>query len=181
MDRQMLDQLTTGRSRRDVQAIRDTLSSLAPGDPVRVVIRSPRYGLYAVDGTVRTGANGQLCVADTALGAAGEIQGLSLRDADESAPGPELPSSVEGLAHGTPVRVTFDEPAYCAFQVTGPLSAGDDAFLLVGNWIVVDGDRFARRVAGVEVAGDLEVHPANVPPKRPSAEDPTSAVPGPTV
>ncbi|MBF4617804.1 hypothetical protein ITJ44_06905 [Clavibacter sp. VKM Ac-2873] len=173
----MLDQLTTGRSRRDVQAIRDALSELSPGDPVRVVIRSPRYGLHAVDGTVRTGANGQLSVADTALGAAGEIQALSPRVEDDGAGEPELPASVAGLAHGTPVRVTFDEPAYGAFHVTGPLSAGDDAFLLVGNWIVVDGERFAPRVVGVEVA-DVEVHPANVPPKRPSADDPAVPVPG---
>ncbi|WP_445337792.1 hypothetical protein [Clavibacter sp. CFBP 8614] len=178
MDRQTLDQLTTGRSRRDVQAIRDALSALSPGDLVRVVTRSPRYGLYVVDGEVRTGANGQMSVADTALGAAGEIQGISVRAEDASASAPALPSSVSGLAHGTAVRVTFDEPAYGAFQVTGPLTAGDDAFLLVGNWIVVDGDRFAPRVVGVEVAADVEVHPANVPPKRPSAEDPAVPVPG---
>ncbi|OUE24468.1 hypothetical protein BFL37_11190 [Clavibacter michiganensis] len=174
----MLDQLSTGRSRRDVQAIRDTLSALSPGGVVSVVIRSPRYGLYAVDGAVRTGANGQLSVADTSLSAAGEIQGLAPRAADEGATPTELPSSVAGLAHGVAVRVTFDEPAYGPFHVTGPLTAGDDAFLLVGNWIVVDGDRFAPRVVGVEVADDLEVHPANVPPKRPSAEDPGAPVPG---
>jgi hypothetical protein len=178
VDRQMLDQLSTGRSRRDVQAIRDALSAVSPGDGVSVVIRSPRYGLYAVDGTVRTGANGQLCVADTSLSAAGEIQGLSVTAEDEDATPPELPSSTAGLVHGAAVRVTFDEPAYGAFHVTGPLTAGDDAFLLVGNWIVVDGDRFAPRVVGVEVAGDLDVHPANVPPKRPSAEDPAVPVPG---
>ncbi|MFD2340089.1 hypothetical protein ACFSM7_07140 [Clavibacter michiganensis subsp. tessellarius] len=177
-DRQTLDQLTTGRSRRDVQAIRDALSSVSPGDVVRVVIRSPRYGLHAVDGTVRTGANGQMSVADTALGAAGEIQGLSVTAEAESATEPELPSSVSGLAHGAAVRVTFDEPAYGPFHVTGPLSAGDDAFLLVGNWIVVDGDRFAPRVVGVEVVGDVEVHPANIPPRRPSVEDSAVPVPG---
>ncbi|MBM7412728.1 hypothetical protein JOE38_002551 [Clavibacter michiganensis] len=178
MDRQMLDQLSTGRSRRDVQAIRDALSALSPGDAVRVVIRSPRYGLYAVDGAVRTGANGQMSVADTSLSAAGEIQGISVSHEDESATRPELPSSTAGLAHGAAVRVTFDEPAYGPFHVTGPLTAGDDAFLLVGSWIVVDGDRFAPRVVGVEVAGDLDVHPANVPPTRPSAEDPAVPVPG---
>ncbi len=178
MDRQMLDQLSTGRSRRDVQAIRDALSALSPGDPVSVVIRSPRYGLYAVDGSVRVASNGQMVVADTALGAAGEIQALSVRPGDDVPPQGGLPGSVADLHHGTVARVTFDEPAYGAFHVTGPLTAGDDAFLLVGRWIVGHGDAFAPRVVSVEVASDLDVHPANVPPRRPSVDDAVAAVPG---
>ncbi|MGJ1429558.1 hypothetical protein ACR8AL_15685 [Clavibacter sepedonicus] len=180
MDRQMLDQLSTGRSRRDVQAIREALSALTAGDLVSVVIRSPRYGLHSVDGPVRVGSNGQLVVADTALGAAGEIQSVSIRSGDDMPPQGGLPDSVVGLGHGTVARVTFDEPAYGAFHVTGPLTAGDDAFLLVSNWIVVNGDAFAPRVVSVEVADDLDVHPANVPPRRPSVEDAVAPAPGPT-
>jgi len=178
MDRQILDQLSTGRSRRDVQAIRDALSALSPGDPVSVVLRSPRYGLHSVEGAVRLGSNGQMVVADTSLSAAGEIQALSVRPPDDVPAQGGLPDSVADLVHGVVVRVAFDEPAYGAFHVTGPLTGGADEFLLVGNWIVTDGDAFAPRVVSVEVASDLDVHPANVPPRRPSIDDSVAPAPG---
>ena len=59
MDENALDIFSTARARRDVARIREALAEVKAGDVARVIVRSPRYGLYALEGTVRIGVGGQ--------------------------------------------------------------------------------------------------------------------------
>lgn len=169
MDQQILEYLAVGRLRRDVQGLREAVARISAGDHVRVFVRSPRYGLYVVDGQVRIGAGGQPMVADIILGTSSEIQRI-----DEALPvrgGPPEPiADPAALEHGTVACVTFAAPTHGAFQVTGPLTGGQDPFLLVGSWIVLDGGLPAPRVVRMQNL-DAEIHPANIPPRRTSMEE----------
>ena len=169
MDQQILEYLAAGRLRRDVQGLREAVARISAGDHVRVFVRSPRYGLYVVDGQVRIGAGGQPMVADIILGTSYEIQRI-----DEAVPvpggAPEPISDPAALEHGPVARATFATPAHGVFQITGPLTAGQDPFLLIGSWIVLDGGLPTSRVVRMENL-DAEIHPANIPPRRSSMED----------
>ncbi|MFG6446239.1 hypothetical protein ACFXP7_13075 [Microbacterium sp. P06] len=176
MDTQIVEHLSAARVRRDVQNIRDALSELSAGDVARAVIRSPRYGLYVVDGTVRTGVGNQLMLADVILGTGSEIQRI-YPSIPEVVPtfDPEVGGALDGLGHGDLVRVTFATPAHGAFAITGPLTAGNDDFLLVGSWIVSAAGSVVPRVAAVERFPEVETHAANVPPLRSAIVEAASA------
>lgn len=166
MDEQTLDIFSAARARRDVAGIRDALSRVTAGDIARVLVRSPRYGLYALEGTVRIGVGGQPLVGDVILATSSEIQRIDL---GIDAPAPALSADVvdpSTLPHGTPVRVTFATPTHNTFAVTGPITAGNDRFLLVGSWIVADDRVIAPRVLSIERLDDIDLHEVNVPPLR---------------
>lgn len=166
MDDQILELFAVGPLRRDVKALRQAAAEVSAGDPVRVTVRSPRHGLYLVDGTARSGVGGQLMVADVFLGPSSEIQRI---DASEPVVAPVAPApagSASDYAHGDLVEVTFASDAHGPFTVIGPLTAGADRFLQVGGWIVFDGELVAPRVASIEKLDQAEVHPGNVPPVR---------------
>ncbi|KEP74920.1 hypothetical protein HR12_02215 [Microbacterium sp. SUBG005] len=138
MDEKALDIFSAARARRDVGRIREALAEVKAGDVARVIVRSPRYGLYALEGTVRIGVGGQPLVGDVILATSSEIQRIDL---GIEAPQPALEADVvdpSTLPHGTPVRVTFLTPTHQTFALTGPITAGNDRFLLVGSWIVAD-------------------------------------------
>lgn len=166
MDDQTLDIFSAARARRDVARIREALAEVTAGDVARVTVRSPRYGLYAVEGPVRIGVGGQPLVGDVILATTSEVQRI---DVGVPHPEPALGADVvdpASLTHGTPVRVTFTTPTQSRFAVTGPVTAGNDRFLLVGSWIVADAGTIAPRVMSIEVLHDLDLHEANVPPLR---------------
>jgi len=164
MDERTLDIFTSARTRRDVARIREALAEVSEGDIARVIVRSPRYGLYAVEGPVRIGVGGQPVVGDVILATSAEIQRIELGvPAPESSTDTVDPST---LTHGTPVRVTFHTPTHGLFALTGPVTQGDDAFLLVGSWIAADDGKIAPRVQGLQRLDDLDLHEANVPPSR---------------
>ena len=159
---QILDALASAPARRDVQSIRGALAEIGVGDDVRMLIRSPRYGLYGIEGVVGRAVGGELVVADVFLGTGTEVQSLALAAAPEASAGER---SVEGLQHGDPVRVTFSTPTLGTFAVSGPLTAGQDELLLVGSWIVANGGQVAPRVESIERL-ELTVHTAHVPAPR---------------
>lgn len=166
MDEQTLDIFSAARTRRDVARIREALAEVRAGDIARVIVRSPRYGLYAVEGPVRMGVGGQPIVGDVILATSAEIQRIEL-----GIPAPEVDPDAEvvdpaSLSHGTPVRATFHTPTHGVFAVTAPVTSGNDAFLLAGSWIIADGGAIAPRVARIERLDDLTVHEGNVPPLR---------------
>jgi len=78
MDENALDIFSTARARRDVARIREALAEVKAGDVARVIVRSPRYGLYALEGTVRIGVGGQPLVGDVILATSSEIQRIDL-------------------------------------------------------------------------------------------------------
>ena len=155
-----------------MQGIRDAVAALSPGDVGRVVVFEPRYGMYIVDGVVRHGAGGQPMIANVFLGTGGEIQRIypSTTISDPSDPG----TNTQGLGHGSTARVTFTSHPYGVFQVTGPITSGDDRFLMIGPWIVCDGETIAPRVVTIERFDEVLIHPANVPPLRSTIDQPTS-------
>ncbi|MCG7418179.1 hypothetical protein MHY30_11755 [Microbacterium sp. ACRRU] len=166
MDEQTLDIFSAARARRDVGRIREAVAEVKAGDIARVLVRSPRYGLYAIEGTVRIGVGGQPLVGDVILATSAEIQRIDL---GIPAPTPALSADVvdpSTLPHGTPVRVTFVTPTHQTFAVTGPITAGNDRFLLVGSWIVADDRTIAPRVVSIERLDDVDLHEVNVPPLR---------------
>ncbi|PPG52132.1 MULTISPECIES: hypothetical protein [unclassified Rathayibacter] len=169
MSSPILDALSAPPARRDVASIRGALAEVAIGDSVRVLVRSPRYGLYGIEGVVRQAVGGELVVADVFLGTGTEIQSIALApDADEV--GGER--SAEGLEHGDPVRVAFSTPALGSFTITGPLTAGGrDGFLLVGSWIAADGGEPGRHVDRIERLTDVGVHEKHVPGRRSAVEE----------
>lgn len=166
MDENALDIFSAARARRDVGRIREALAEVKAGDIARVIVRSPRYGLYALEGTVRIGVGGQPLVGDVILATSAEIQRIDL---GIETPQPALEADVvdpSTLPHGTPVRVTFLTPTHQTFALTGPITAGNDRFLLVGSWIVADGHTIAPRVQSTERLDDVDLHEVNVPPLR---------------
>ncbi|SIR94745.1 hypothetical protein [Microbacterium sp. RURRCA19A] len=166
MDESTLDIFSAARARRDVGRIREAVAEVKAGDIARVLVRSPRYGLYAIEGAVRIGVGGQPLVGDVILATSAEIQRIDLGIA---APEPALSADVvdpSTLPHGTPVRVTFVTPTAATFAVTGPITAGNDRFLLVGSWIVSDDRAIAPRVVSIERLDDVDLHEVNVPPLR---------------
>ncbi len=126
MDEKALDIFSAARARRDVARIREALAEVSAGDVARVIVRSPRYGLYALEGTVRIGVGGQPLVGDVILATSSEIQRIDL---GIEPPQPALEADVvdpSTLPHGTPVRVTFLTPTHQTFALTGPITAGND-------------------------------------------------------
>lgn len=165
----ILEALAAPPARRDVASIRHALAEVVVGDTVRVLVRSPRYGLYNIEGIVRQAVGGELIVADVFLGTGVEIQSIALAPEAAEADGPR---SAELLQHGDPVRVTFSTPTLGSFTITGPLTAGGrDAFLLVGSWIVTDGVEVGRHVDRVERLTGLALHPKHVPGRRSAVEE----------
>lgn len=166
MDDQILELFAVGPLRRDVKALRQAIADLRTGDPVRVTVRSPRHGLYVIGGAVRTGVGGQQMVGDVFLGPSSEIQRIDVAQPIELPAEAAPAGSGADHAHGDLVRVTFASDAHGAFEITGPLTAGSDRYLLVGGWIVFDDGLVAPRVARVEKLDQVEMHPANVPAVR---------------
>jgi len=152
MDEKALDIFSAARARRDVGRIREALAEVKAGDVARVIVRSPRYGLYALEGTVRIGVGGQPLVGDVILATSAEIQRIDL---GIEAPQPALEADVvdPSTTHQT-------------FALTGPITAGNDRFLLVGSWIVADDRVIAPRVQSIERLDDVDLHEVNVPPLR---------------
>ncbi|PVW05187.1 hypothetical protein DEA06_05355 [Microbacterium sp. Gd 4-13] len=166
MDAQTLDIFSAARARRDVARIREALAEVRSGDVARVIVRSPRYGLYAVEGPVRIGVGGQPIVGDVILATSSEIQRIELAVAAPEADADAEVVDPGSLSHGTPVRATFQTPTHGVFAVTGPVTSGNDDFLLVGSWIVADGGAIAPRVVSIERLEGLDLHEGNVPPLR---------------
>ncbi|MBF4461553.1 MULTISPECIES: hypothetical protein [unclassified Rathayibacter] len=163
------DALSAPPARRDVAAIRAALAEIGVGDSVRVLVRSPRYGLYGIEGVARQAVGGELVAADVFLGTGAEVQSIALAPEATEADGPR---SAEGLQHGDAVRVTFSTPALGPFTITGPLTAGGrDAFLLVGSWVVTEGAKVGRHVDRVERLTELTLHPKHVPGHRSAVEE----------
>jgi hypothetical protein len=168
MSSAILEALSAAPARRDVASIRGALAEVAIGDSVRVLVRSPRYGLYGIEGVVRQAVGGELVVADVFLNTGTEIQSIAL--APEPEAGADGDRSVDGLAHGDPVRVTFSTPTIGSFTVTGPLTAGGrDPYLLVGSWIVAEDASAARHVDRIERLSDVALHVKHVPGHRSAA------------
>ncbi|QHC56324.1 hypothetical protein [Rathayibacter tanaceti] len=169
MSSPILDALSAPPARRDVASIRGALAEIAIGDSVRVLVRSPRYGLYGIEGVVRQAVGGELVVADVFLGTGSEIQSIALAPEAEEVGGSR---SVEGLQHGDPVRAAFSTPTLGSFTITGPLTAGGrDAFLLVGSWIVSDASEPGRHVDRVERLAEFSIHEKHVPGHRSAVEE----------
>ncbi|MWV50944.1 hypothetical protein GRS96_16860 [Rathayibacter sp. VKM Ac-2803] len=167
----ILDALSAPPARREMQSIRGALAEIVVGDTARVLVRSPRYGLYGIEGVVRRAVGGELVVADVFLSTATEIQSIALAG-DSSDEAGETDRSADGLSHGDPVRVTFSTPTIGSFTVTGPLTAGGrDGFLLVGSWIVTDGAEVGRHVDRIERLTDLDLHVKHVPGHRSAVEE----------
>ena len=78
MDESTLDIFSAARARRDVGRIREAAAEVKAGDIARVLVRSPRYGLYAIEGAVRIGVGGQPLVGDVILAPSAEIQRIDL-------------------------------------------------------------------------------------------------------
>lgn len=169
MSSQILEALSAPPARRDVASIRGALAEVALGDSVRVLVRSPRYGLYGIEGVVRQAVGGELVVADVFLSAGTEIQSIALAPEPVAAAGDR---SVGGLVHGDAVRATFSTPTTGEFTLTGPLTAGGrDTFLLVGSWIVADGSEAGRHLDRVERLTEPAVHEKHVPGQRSAVEE----------
>lgn len=162
--------LTSLPPRRSVQELRDALGALNPGEPIRAVFKSDRYGVFAVDGLVRRGIAGDLAVGGHLLGNATRIEGDLLR-VFTGVDAPVLPEAGHAgpaaSTHGDIARAYVQHDAHGLVALTGVVTESDhDRFRLIGSWIVTDDGRFAPRVVGVERLTGADEQVLAVPRRR---------------
>jgi hypothetical protein len=147
-----LDVITSLPPRRALQDLRDALTGLSSGDPVRAVFKSDRYGVFAIEGVARTGIGGDLGVGGHLLGSPTRVEGDLLHLTTLVEP-PALPADDTGvaasdLAHGDVATAYLHHDAHGLIALTGVVTESDhDLFGLVGSWIVTHDGAFAPRVA----------------------------------
>lgn len=166
--------------RRDVAGLRIGLGELAVGDTASVVCSSSRYGDVQITGRLRETLTGELCVGGRVIGGAatsvsvngadfparqpsGELKSIETED-DERLHGSEV--SAAEIEHGDLISADFDAEPHGGFTVVGIATAGQDRFLLVGEWIIRDGDEPAPRLARVRRIARYGEHLVPVPAVR---------------
>jgi hypothetical protein len=164
----------TPPGKRNVKALTAFLGEMEQGDAVVATFTTDRYGVFAVRGeVVLSGLLGAFTLGSHPLDSnrkpAKSLQLLrTFHSAEREAARESLPSDPaavdESVTHGALVRVTFSEPAYGVFDVSGVVvhSSVDDS-LLVGSWMVSTHERVAPRVIAVEVLAPAGAHDLAVP------------------
>ncbi|MCU1528300.1 MAG: hypothetical protein JWP75_2063 [Frondihabitans sp.] len=163
----------TPPAKRNVKALAAFLADLEPDDAVVATLATERYGIVAVRGhATHSAVMGAFALGGQPLDSNKKPQkALQLlrtfhsaerADADEVSQDPA--GVVTDLAHGDLVRVTFSEPAYGVFDVSGVAvhSSVDDS-ILVGSWIVSTAGVAAPRVRAVEILKHAGSHDLAVP------------------
>lgn len=175
----------TPPAKRNVKALTAFLADLESDDAVVATLATERYGVFAVRGTVKHSAvmgafavgghpldsnkkpQKALQLARTFHSAEREEAAHAETDHSGAALGQgaqESSSAPASAAHGDLVRVTFSEPAYGVFDISGvAVHSGVDDSLLVGSWIVSTAGVTAERVRAVEVLAPAGSHDLAVP------------------
>jgi hypothetical protein len=163
----------TPPAKRNVKMLTAFLADLEPDDAVVATLATERYGVFAVRGQVTHSAvMGAFALGGHPLDSNKKpqkaLQLLRTFHSAERAVADETPQdparTVSDIAHGDLVRVTFSEPAYGVFDVSGVAvhSSVDDS-ILVGSWIVSTAGVLAERVRTVEVLEQAGSHDLAVP------------------
>jgi len=147
------------------------------GEVVRVLISSTRYGRVVVEGPIFENSAGEFVLAGEPLAGAVKVEprtdpavpvrvpseGLKAVDvAPVDLPGRDV--GIAEIRHGDLVRVNLTQAPFGAFTLVGVVTEGkSDPFLLVGQWIVRNGDQIAPRVTSIELLHENGAHEVDVP------------------
>lgn len=169
----MADDDLTPPAKRAVKALTASLAEMQEGDAVVATFATERYGVFAVRGI----ATYSQSMAAFALGShpldsnkkpQKFLQLLrTYHSAERSAADEALaavPSTYAQASHGDLIRVTFAEPAYGVFDISGvAVHSGVDDSILVGSWIASTGGAVADRVRSIEILAEAGSHDLAVP------------------
>ncbi|WP_141812528.1 hypothetical protein [Nocardia bhagyanarayanae] len=145
--------------RRNIQALKASLTALGPGGPATAVFRSELYGTYAVRGTVvRSIATGGLLIGGQALDTASstvnpvpDLLDLTADPVEIGDPPTGLAGALTDLNHGDAVVGYFEQKPYGTFTVTGfAVEAPTAQMYLVGGLLLTSK---GSRMPGVLLIG----------------------------
>ncbi|MEV0031068.1 hypothetical protein [Nocardia sp. NPDC050793] len=131
--------------RRNIQALKASLTALGPGAPATAIFRSELYGTFAVRGTVvRSVATGGLLIGGHALDTASstvnpvpDLLDLTVGTVEIADPPTGLATALAELSHGNAVVGYFEQKPYGLFTVTGfAVEASVGLMYLVGGLLL---------------------------------------------
>lgn len=178
-----MDTFIKGPSKRDVAGMKAAFSQIADGEVVSVLFKNARFGNFLVSGVVHQTVLDDLMVGGLNIAAAakeaksadGSKQKVRQPDAGVRA----FPAVYEGefaptpigageVGHGDLVVASFNQSPYGDFVITGVATAAenDDAYLMIGPWILNSAAGPAPRLTGVQLVAAAGTHVAPVPSRR---------------
>lgn len=169
----MADDDLTPPAKRNVKALTAFLGEMEPGDAAVATFATERYGVFAVRGVATSSPSmGAFALGSHPLDSNKKpqkfLQLLRTYHSAERASAEEslaaAPATYEQASHGDLVRVTFAEPAYGLFDISGVAvhSAVDDS-ILVGSWIASTRGAVADRVRSIAILSPAGEHALAVP------------------
>lgn len=130
--------------RRNLRDLSQALEKLATGDPVSVLFRTKRYGIYRIVGKATwSDVHGALAIAGETLGVAGRPSSAIVRiDSDPVYLDPHTicPAAASQILHGDLISARFECFPYGEFVIAGHAVALGERMTMLGGWLVsVDG------------------------------------------
>lgn len=187
-----MDLFIKGPPKRDVAGMKSAFALVESAEVFSVLFKNARYGNFLVTGAACLTAFDELMVGGINAAAAAKVaksaEGVALRHRQPDTDVRAFPAVFEGefaptpvaahdLGHGDLVVASFRQAPYGDFVVTGVATAAtdDEAYLMVGPWILSSAKGAAPRLNGVQLVAAGADHQAPVPPRRGHVEFTESA------
>lgn len=169
-------------AKRDVAGMSAQLASVEAEQRIAVGLESERYGITVVEGPAWISDADEILLGgihvakkSTLKKAAGkedvamraperEVKRVLLEDLDAPR-GSEVDAAA--IAHGDFVSVDFEQHPHGDFTITGVATSGEGSdFVMVGPWIIHDGEARHERVRATRRIAEADAHDMPVPSPR---------------